>query len=40
MFWSGPPHANNLESVRAYEGQSEVHTFVLDKAITGDQAFR
>lgn len=33
-------HANNLESVRTYEGTSEVHTFVLGKAITGDQAFR
>jgi len=33
-------HANNLESVLTYEGTSEVHTLVLGKAITGEQAFR
>jgi glutaryl-CoA dehydrogenase len=33
-------HANNLESVRTYEGTDEVHTLVLGKAITGEHAFR
>jgi glutaryl-CoA dehydrogenase len=33
-------HANNLESVLTYEGTSEVHTLILGKAITGEQAFR
>ncbi|MGE3194066.1 MAG: acyl-CoA dehydrogenase family protein [Microbacteriaceae bacterium] len=37
-----PPmrHANNLESVRTYEGTDEVHTLVLGQAITGIPAFR
>jgi glutaryl-CoA dehydrogenase len=33
-------HANNLESVRTYEGTDEVHTLVLGQAITGLAAFR
>jgi len=33
-------HANNLESVRTYEGTDEVHTLVLGQAITGIAAFR
>ncbi len=33
-------HANNLESVRTYEGTDEVHTLVLGKHLTGIQAFR
>jgi glutaryl-CoA dehydrogenase len=33
-------HANNLESVRTYEGTDEVHTLVLGQAITGIPAFR
>ena len=33
-------HANNLESVRTYEGTDEVHTLVLGQAITGMPAFR
>ncbi|MCU1412895.1 MAG: Glutaryl-CoA dehydrogenase [Microbacteriaceae bacterium] len=32
-------HANNLESVRTYEGTDEVHTLVLGQAITGESAF-
>jgi glutaryl-CoA dehydrogenase len=37
-----PPlrHANNLESVRTYEGTDEVHTLILGRHITGLQAFR
>lgn len=33
-------HANNLESVRTYEGTDEVHTLVLGQHITGLGAFR
>jgi glutaryl-CoA dehydrogenase len=33
-------HANNLESVRTYEGTDEVHTLILGHAITGIPAFR
>ncbi len=33
-------HANNLESVRTYEGTDDVHTLVLGNAITGIAAFR
>jgi glutaryl-CoA dehydrogenase len=33
-------HANNLESVRTYEGTDEVHTLVLGHALTGITAFR
>lgn len=37
-----PPmrHANNLESVRTYEGTDEVHTLILGQHITGVPAFR
>lgn len=36
-----PPlrHANNLESVRTYEGTDEVHTLILGSYITGESAF-
>ncbi|GAB3520712.1 acyl-CoA dehydrogenase family protein [Arthrobacter monumenti] len=33
-------HANNLESVRTYEGTDEVHTLILGNHITGTPAFR
>ena len=33
-------HANNLESVRTYEGTDEVHTLILGQSITGIPAFR
>lgn len=33
-------HANNLESVRTYEGTDEVHTLILGEKITGVGAFR
>lgn len=33
-------HANNLESVRTYEGTDEVHTLILGQRITGTSAFR
>ena len=33
-------HANNLESVRTYEGTDEVHTLILGQHITGVAAFR
>ncbi|MHC6223099.1 acyl-CoA dehydrogenase family protein [Arthrobacter sp. MMS24-S77] len=33
-------HANNLESVRTYEGTDEVHTLVLGNKLTGVAAFR
>lgn len=33
-------HANNLESVRTYEGTDEVHTLILGSSLTGIQAFR
>lgn len=33
-------HANNLESVRTYEGTDEVHTLILGNYITGLPAFR
>src|SRR6476660_3097761 len=32
--------ANNLESVRTYEGTDEVHTLIMGQAITGLAAFR
>jgi glutaryl-CoA dehydrogenase len=32
-------HANNLESVRTYEGTDEVHILIMGKAITGIPAF-
>jgi glutaryl-CoA dehydrogenase len=33
-------HANNLESVRTYEGTDEVHTLILGQKLTGTAAFR
>ncbi len=33
-------HANNLESVRTYEGTDEIHTLILGRRITGHAAFR
>lgn len=33
-------HANNLESVRTYEGTDEVHTLIVGNHITGIPAFR
>ncbi|RKR74274.1 acyl-CoA dehydrogenase family protein [Frondihabitans australicus] len=33
-------HADNLESVRTYEGTDEVHTLVIGQALTGIAAFR
>ncbi len=33
-------HANNLESVRTYEGTDEVHTLILGQKLTGVPAFR
>lgn len=33
-------HANNLESVRTYEGTDEVHTLILGQHLTGQSAFR
>jgi glutaryl-CoA dehydrogenase len=32
-------HANNLESVRTYEGTDEVHTLIMGRTITGLPAF-
>jgi glutaryl-CoA dehydrogenase len=32
-------HANNLESVKTYEGTHEIHTLVLGQAVTGINAF-
>lgn len=32
-------HANNLESVRTYEGTDEVHTLILGQHLTGQNAF-
>jgi glutaryl-CoA dehydrogenase len=32
-------HANNLESVRTYEGTDEIHTLIIGRAITGIAAF-
>ncbi|MGV8895189.1 MAG: acyl-CoA dehydrogenase family protein [Rhodoglobus sp.] len=40
LDYSPMRHANNLESVRTYEGTDEVHTLVLGNAITGIAAFR
>lgn len=33
-------HANNLESVRTYEGTDEIHTLILGNKLTGVPAFR
>jgi len=32
-------HANNLESVRTYEGTDEIHTLIIGQAITGIPSF-
>lgn len=32
-------HANNLKSVRTYEGTDEVHTLILGQHLTGEAAF-
>ena len=32
-------HAANLESVRTYEGTDEIHTLILGRMLTGEQAF-
>ncbi|MCL8494316.1 acyl-CoA dehydrogenase family protein [Corynebacterium sp. B5-R-101] len=32
-------HAANLESVRTYEGADEIHTLILGRVLTGEQAF-
>ncbi|WP_396125394.1 acyl-CoA dehydrogenase family protein [Arthrobacter sp. CJ23] len=32
-------HANNLESVRTYEGTDEIHTLIMGRAITGVPSF-
>jgi glutaryl-CoA dehydrogenase len=40
LDYSPMRHANNLESVRTYEGTDEVHTLVLGEAVTGIPAFR
>ncbi|MEO8093527.1 MAG: acyl-CoA dehydrogenase family protein [Pseudolysinimonas sp.] len=40
LDYSPMRHANNLESVRTYEGTDEVHTLVLGQTITGIAAFR
>jgi glutaryl-CoA dehydrogenase len=32
-------HANNLESVKTYEGTHEIHTLILGQAVTGINAF-
>jgi glutaryl-CoA dehydrogenase len=40
LEYSPMRHANNLESVRTYEGTDEVHTLVLGHHLTGIPAFR
>ncbi|WP_104199532.1 acyl-CoA dehydrogenase family protein [Cryobacterium sp. Y29] len=40
LDYSPMRHANNLESVRTYEGTDEVHTLILGQYITGIAAFR
>lgn len=40
LDYSPMRHANNLESVRSYEGTDEVHTLILGHHITGVPAFR
>ncbi|MET4637269.1 acyl-CoA dehydrogenase family protein [Mycetocola sp. 2940] len=40
LDYSPMRHANNLESVRTYEGTDEVHTLILGQHITGLPAFR
>ncbi|MCD2196817.1 acyl-CoA dehydrogenase family protein [Actinomycetospora endophytica] len=33
-------HANNLESVRTYEGTDEIHTLIMGRALTGIPSFQ
>jgi len=40
LEYSPMRHANNLESVRTYEGTDEIHTLILGAHITGHEAFR
>ena len=40
LDYSPMRHANNLESVRTYEGTDEVHTLVIGNHLTGIPAFR
>lgn len=40
LEYSPMRHANNLESVRTYEGTDEVHTLILGNHVTGIPAFR
>lgn len=40
LAYSPLRHANNLESVRTYEGTDEVHTLILGNKLTGIPAFR
>jgi len=40
LDYSPMRHANNLESVRTYEGTDEVHTLILGNKLTGVPAFR
>ncbi|MGO4385875.1 acyl-CoA dehydrogenase family protein [Specibacter sp. RAF43] len=40
LDYSPMRHANNLESVRTYEGTDEVHTLIVGQHITGLPAFR
>lgn len=40
LDYSPMRHANNLESVRTYEGTDEVHTLIIGNHITGIPAFR
>jgi glutaryl-CoA dehydrogenase len=39
LEYSPGRHANNLESVRTYEGTDEIHTLIMGRAITGLPAF-
>lgn len=39
LAYSPLRHANNLESVRTYEGTDEVHTLIMGRAITGHPGF-
>jgi glutaryl-CoA dehydrogenase len=39
LDYSPGRHANNLESVRTYEGTDEIHTLIMGRAITGIPAF-
>jgi glutaryl-CoA dehydrogenase len=39
LYYSPLRHADNLESVRTYEGTDEIHTLIIGRAITGIAAF-